>query len=68
MPENKDRIPELETVCPDCKGARGEPERGRWYPCHTCRGAGYLPTEFGKIILSLVQHNFKPMLHDAADD
>jgi DnaJ-class molecular chaperone len=62
------QLPELEQLCPQCKG------RGRWNDgsgldrCNLCGGAGYKPTEFGKKVIALMRHNFKPMLRDATDD
>jgi DnaJ-class molecular chaperone len=61
---------ELETLCPICKGTGGDDSRyeeDRWW-CHNCRGAGFVPTEIGKLVLSLMRHNFKPMLRDATDE
>jgi hypothetical protein len=35
-----------------------EPE---WENCPVCDGAGYVPTEFGKRVLDLMRHNFRPL-------
>jgi DnaJ-class molecular chaperone len=59
---------ELETVCLCCHGTGGPEYKGDSYRCKNCDGAGYVPTEFGKKVLAVVQHNFKPMLQDATDD
>lgn len=58
-------IPQLEITCQRCKGAGGETERGKWYNCHNCNGAGKVPTKAGKRILALMRHNFRLMLQDA---
>lgn len=57
-------LPELETVCLFCEGTG----RGHVCRCRDCNGAGYVPTEAGRKILALMQHNFRPMLDDARDD
>ena len=58
----------LETLCPVCHGSGGDdssyPEQ-RWR-CGTCKGVGFVPTEFGKKIVELMRHNFKPMLQDVS--
>lgn len=46
----------LEDVCLLCQGGGGQTEMGDWSPCFRCNGAGYIPTEHGARILSLVQH------------
>lgn len=48
--------PELETVCPKCTGQRGTVICDDWWPCRACGGSGYLPTEYGKRIISLIEH------------
>ena len=53
-----ERLPELEVVCPRCRG-KGSVPLG--YPdprCSNCGGSGYIPTEFGQRVLELVRHNF----------
>jgi hypothetical protein len=54
-------LPDLETRCDSCEGRGGEEERGRWCPCPTCDGTGYIPTEAGKRILAIVRHNFRTL-------
>ncbi len=59
---------ELESSCETCLGKGGWWEEGRyrdWHRCGKCEGSGYLPTDLGKRILSLMRHNFKPMLEDS---
>lgn len=36
--------------------------------CARCDGAGYVPTEFGRKVLALMQHNFKSMHTDVHKD
>jgi Tryptophan RNA-binding attenuator protein inhibitory protein len=57
-------LPPLERLCPKCKGAGGEKRmyEPEWDTCLTCDGAGYVPTSFGKRVLELLRHNFRPML------
>lgn len=65
MPEIEDlQKLELERRCDECNGTGIEFTEGgrRW--CGYCGGAGFQPTEIGEKILSLMRHNFKPMLHD----
>jgi hypothetical protein len=55
-----EQLPELETVCPECRGEHdynGNP-CGPWEPCGSCNGIRYLPTVFGEKVLRLVRHNF----------
>ena len=58
---------DLEVTCPQCDGDGGEPNASntedRWYCCK-CKGAGFIPTHFGEKILSLMRHNFGPMLRN----
>jgi ribosomal protein L37AE/L43A len=63
-----DRL-ELESTCPVCKGeARWRLGNGEWHYCGNCDGAGFMPTPLGERILTLMRHNFRPMLQDAQDD
>jgi DnaJ-class molecular chaperone len=59
---------DLERLCPRCRGQGGDTELGCWYSCGECNGAGYIPTEYGKKVLALMRHNFKPTLRDAQGD
>ena len=57
-------IPILEEVCPSCKGEKGRyyADAARddgWSDCPRCKGSGFVPTDAGKRILSLIQHNSK---------
>jgi DnaJ-class molecular chaperone len=56
-------FPQLETICLDCKGKGGFSENPPhdFTRCSDCGGAGYVPTEAGKKVLALMQHNFVPM-------
>jgi hypothetical protein len=62
------RLPELETRCESCEGRGGHTERGKWYDCIYCRGAGALPTETGKQVLALVRHNLRSMESQIRED
>ncbi len=50
----------LEVLCENCNGS------GNWRSddgcsgakCHRCNGAGYVPTEGGDKILTLIRHNY----------
>ena len=56
----------LEIECKYCKGKRGQYVEGdgRWRDCGICRGAGYVPTEYGECVLAPMSHNFRWMLKD----
>lgn len=60
-------LPDLELLCDRCNGEklvvtyRGE-ER-----CHKCQGTGYVPTEIGQQILSLVYHSLQPAVSPIED-
>lgn len=58
----------LETLCEYCNGGGGESVEGsgRWCRCTMCNGSGYVLTEMGERVLSLVRHNLKPMLEDVS--
>jgi len=46
----------LETVCPDCEGEGFvEIEPMVPFPCKTCEGNGWMPTDRGRAILELVR-------------
>ena len=54
------QISDLETVCATCRGAGGYrdiEEDGGFATCDKCGGSGYVPTEDGAKILSLIRHN-----------
>ena len=59
----------LEVECPRCDG-RGHYDEGdgEHQRCAVCDGAGYMPTEFGRRILGLMRHNFRPMFDDMRAD
>ena len=54
-----DKLPELETVCPECDGRCFWEKRGR---CQKCNGIGVVPTEFGRRVLELVVHHRQKIL------
>jgi DnaJ-class molecular chaperone len=62
------QLPVLETRCPDCEGRGGEEERGRWYPCRDCDGAGSLLTEAGKKVFKVMSNRFDFLLRRAIED
>jgi RecJ-like exonuclease len=54
--ENVD-LPALETKCDECNGdgqSRTSDEE-----CFFCKGAGFIPTDFGKQLLALIQHGLR---------
>lgn len=62
MAESEEKNLELETVCPDCHGKGGWTEMGEFFPCSECHGSGYVPTDQGKAIIALMDHQFTWML------
>lgn len=62
-------FPKLETPCGKCQG-HGRHDEGdhKQRRCDWCNGSGYEPTDVGELVLSLMRHNFKPMLQDATDE
>jgi len=50
--------PELEVLCPKCKGTGGETYQDGRDWCYDCNGAGYIPTAFGRAVLDLIRRNF----------
>lgn len=56
-----ERLPALETACPECDGKGHWAKRGR---CDECHGAGVVPTEFGKRVLNLIRHNRRTVFLD----
>lgn len=44
----------LEIQCNECDGRGGD---GAGEECLACDGTGYIPTELGEKILSLIRHN-----------
>jgi hypothetical protein len=57
-----DPIEQLEEVCPQCSGRC----RYNRAPCGLCNASGFVPTEFGSQVLSLIRHNLKPMLEEVS--
>jgi hypothetical protein len=60
-----DKLPILEEECIRCERRGWLHDGGEFVRCGVCDGSGYVPTEFGERVLSLMMHNFKPMLEDA---
>jgi len=58
---------ELERLCNECQGDGGEHTESGWETCWICNGAGFVATPMGEKILTLVRHNFRPMLEQAQD-
>jgi hypothetical protein len=61
-----DRDNLLEVECPHCEGRGGEKpmyEAG-WDTCWYCAGAGYIPTELGKQVMTLLMHQSKCIRRD----
>ncbi len=58
-----DPIPDLEAICPSCKGEGrfSDNPPHDFTDCFKCDGAGYVPTESGKKVLNLMRHNFRTM-------
>lgn len=56
-------LPELETVCSECKGSgkqyQNVPEAG----CYKCDGVGYIPTEFGQKLIDFMARRFASADH-----
>jgi len=52
-------LPELETICQRCsgKGAFGARGGDDYEECFFCCGSGFIPTEMGARVLSLIRHN-----------
>lgn len=61
-------LPVLEEACDECEGAGVYEERGRVLECPRCKGAGTRPTDAGRKILALVNHNFRAMLASTSRD
>ena len=62
MEENKsEEISPLEILCKRCDGSGRTYPRGFGEDCPRCRGSGYEPTESGRAILDLMEHNFSQM-------
>ena len=68
---NESVLGDLEVSCPFCRGV-SQRDSARFSEgtarCRKCGGAGYVPTEVGKRILSLMKHNLWSMLKDAQED
>jgi hypothetical protein len=53
-------IPILEIECDECHGDGNEHwHNGSLAYCQKCKGAGYIPTDSGRLILALVSHNIR---------
>ena len=51
------KIPQLEELCPACKGKGLYAEVDEKIPCYKCNGSGYVPTKEGLQIIALIRHN-----------
>lgn len=63
-PHMSAEFPPLEQICPVCHGAKGRryseiEEDDGWADCYKCQGSGFVPTELGVQILTLMRHNSK---------
>ena len=54
-----EKLPELESACRKCGGKGEWEEYGRLIICPNCDGAGHIPTDFGKKVIALIQHNLR---------
>jgi Tryptophan RNA-binding attenuator protein inhibitory protein len=61
-------IPELEMRCSSCKGRGRIGRPGYRENCVLCDGSGYELTEFGKRVLSLIQHRFRKLFREQIPD
>lgn len=52
---------DLETKCTLCAGRGGDRDYDGWRDCTRSGGSGYVPTEVGKRLLSLIGHNFRSL-------
>lgn len=68
-------LPQLETECPKCSGIgtveepydESDQSHVRDVPCQECNGQGWIPTESGRQILKLIQHQLETQTCDACD-
>lgn len=63
----KNQLPELEEICPTCRGTGKLRGQNGYIPCSACDGAKFMPTKFGERVLDLMRHNFRPMLEEVQD-
>jgi hypothetical protein len=61
-------IPKLEMPCERCEGLGWNMSCGERERCGVCDGAGFVPTEDGEKVLSLMRHNFRPLYQDLTKD
>jgi DnaJ-class molecular chaperone len=61
--DDREDVPEVEVVCPDCHGG-GEVV---YRPCSNCDGTGHVPTELGRKILAMVSRYIGRVLRDATE-
>ena len=59
-----EKLPELETTCPDCNGECGGRTGKKWFECYTCNNEGVVVTEFGERVLEFVGKHFKSLLRN----
>lgn len=60
----------LEKLCQRCGGTGGHKRmyQPEWDDCPECDGAGYVPTDDGRRILDLIEHNFRQMFERMESD
>jgi DnaJ-class molecular chaperone len=58
--DDREKVPEVEVVCPACYGKDQSPS----YPCRYCAGTGHVSTELGRKILAMVCRYLGQMLLD----
>ncbi len=59
---------ELEVVCVACKGTGGDDCDGGKVSCYECGGAGYIPTEAGERLITLMEHHLERLLRAIGRD
>ena len=51
-------IDQLETLCHECNGTGGYVDHDNtWDACLDCEGTGYIPTQIGTAIITLIRHS-----------
>jgi hypothetical protein len=59
-----DSLPLLEYLCESCNGNGGDFSGVHWVRCAKCCGVGYVATEFGQQVLTLMRHNFRSLTEE----
>lgn len=68
--QTPDQLPVLETKCEICLGTGSGFDSGAEppeYECCVCRGAGFIPTQLGEHILSLVRRHSRVTISAALE-